>query len=180
MRYFVLLTILIFVNFTYAGNWVINPSDDGFIYNTGTVVTSSHIACSSTVRGILEFPIDALNGPIGAASLSVNPYGLPIFGPTVHLYGYQSTDGRLTSSDYYDGVFLGDWTLPSLDYGQDAHFDVTSFLKTVTTPYVGFNLRTDGSDAFSSLEYNHGHPSQLLALRSPASGRSPRRGRRKR
>jgi hypothetical protein len=150
-----------------ADSYVINPSDDGFIYSTGTVITISYLSCGGDTRGIVEFPINAINGQIETATLSVNPYGLPIFGPTVHLYGYQSTDGRLTSSDYYAGIFLGDWTLPNLGYGQDAYFDVTSFMKTVTTPYVGFNLRTEGSDCFSSLEYNYDHPSQLSVVTVP-------------
>jgi hypothetical protein len=118
------------------------------------------------VRGIIEFPV-SVNEQIVSASLSVNPYALPVFGQIVHLYGYQSTDGRVTVSDYSSGVFLGDWSLPSLGYGQDAYFDVTSFLKTITTPYVGFNLRPNGSDAFSSLEYNYGHPSQLSVSTIP-------------
>jgi len=167
MRYLILLTILFFVNFTYAGNWVINPSDDGYIYNTGFVATTSYLSCGSTIRGIAEFPIASINEQIETATLSVNPYGLPIFGPTLHVYGYGSTDGKLTSSDFDAGVFLGDWILPNLGYGQDAYFDVTSFMKTATTSYVGFNLRADGSDCFSSLEYNYGHPSQLSVSTIP-------------
>jgi len=167
MRYLVLLTILIFVNFTYAGNWVINPSDDGSIYDNGNVVTSAYLLCSGYIQGVAEYPIDSINGQIETATLSVNPNALPLMSPIVHVYGYSSTDGRLTSSDYNAGVFLGDWTLPNLACGQDAYFDVTSFLKTVTTPYVGFNLRTASTDLFSSLEYNEGHPSQLTVTTVP-------------
>jgi hypothetical protein len=158
--------LLILSGSAYAGNWVINPSDDGFIYDTGFVATSSYLTCGGNTRGIVEFPLN-VNAQIVSASLSVNPYSLPIFGQTIHLYGYQSTDGRLTYSDYASGIFLGDWTLPPLGYGQDAYFDVTSFLKTVTTSYVGFNLRTEGADGFSSLEYNYGHPSQLSVYTVP-------------
>jgi hypothetical protein len=150
-----------------ANHYVINPSDDGSIYDNGNVVTFAYLLCSGYIRGVVEFPTDSINGQITSATLSVNPYALPLWGPTVHVYGYSSTDGILTSSDYNAGIFLGNWTLPDLGYGQDAYFDVTSFLKTVTTPYVGFNLRTDDTDVFSSLEYNYGHPSQLTVKTIP-------------
>ncbi len=146
---------------------VINPSDDGSIYDNGNVVTSAYLMAAGYIRGVVEFPISAIDGQIEKATLSVNPYGLPLWGPVVHLYGYPSNDGSLTSSDYDAGVFLGDWSLPDLGYGEDAYFDVTNFLKTVTTPYVGFNLRTEGTDVFSSLEHNYGHPSQLSVVYIP-------------
>jgi hypothetical protein len=161
MRYLVLLTILIFVNFTYAGNWIINPNDDGYIYPWGVVNTNLDVVCGGAGQGVIEFPIDSINGKIQEATLSINPYALPLWSPIVHVYGYSSNDGLLTMSDYDAGVFLGDLTVSNLSFGQDAYFDVTSFLKTVTTPYVGFNLRTEHTDVFSSLEENYGHPSQL-------------------
>jgi hypothetical protein len=150
-----------------AKSYVINPSDDGSIYHNGGVATHAYLMCSGSIRGVVEFPIDAINEPIQTSTLSVNPYGLPLWDKTVHVYGYSSNDGDLTSSDYNAGVFLGDWVLPDLGYGEDAYFDVTAFMKTATTPYVGFNLRTEGGpDVFSSLEYNYGHPSQLSVVTS--------------
>jgi hypothetical protein len=153
--------------------FVINPSDDGSIYDNGNVVTFAYLLCSGYIRGVAEFPISAIIGQIEKATLSVNPYGLPLWGPVVHVYGYPSYDGRLTSSDYNAGVFLGDWALPNLGYGEDAYFDVTAFMKTVTTPYVGFNLRTEGTDVFSSLEYNYGRPSQLSGVLIPEPSTPP-------
>ncbi len=167
MRYFVLLTISIFVNFTYAGNWVINPHDDGYIYPWGVVNTNLDLMSGGACQGVVEFPIGSINGTIQKATLSINPYALPLSSPTVHIYGYSSTDGILTMSDYDAGAFLGDLSVSNLSFGQDAYFDVTSFLKTVTTPYVGFNLRTDNTDVFSSLEENYGHPSQLSVSTIP-------------
>jgi hypothetical protein len=144
-----------------ANSYVINPSDDGSIDIYGHVFTSDYFLCSNDSRGIVEFPLDSINGQITTAILSVNPYALPLSESTVQVYGYSSTDGLLTISDYDAGAFLGNWTLPDLNFGQDTYFNVTSFMKTVTTPYVGFNLRSDDVDIFSSLEYNYGHPSQL-------------------
>jgi hypothetical protein len=171
MRYIVLLTILIFANFTYASNWVINPNDDGYIYPWGTVNTELIVLCGNAGQGVIEFPIYFINETIQKATLSINPYALPLWSPIVSVYGYSSTDGLLTMSDYDAGVFLGDLTVSNLSFGQDAYLDVTSFLKTVTTPYVGFNLRTEHTDVFSSLEENCGHPSQLSisAIPEPAT-----------
>jgi len=39
-------------------------------------------------------------------------------------------------------------------------------------PFLAFNFRSTGADVFSSLEYNYGHPSQLLvttAVTEPTS-----------
>jgi hypothetical protein len=49
----------------------------------------------------------------------------------------------------------------NLSYGQDAFFDVTAFIRATKAPFYAFNLRTTGTDVFSSLEYNYGHPAQL-------------------
>jgi hypothetical protein len=150
----------------------INPSDDGraSMNGGGFVNTTDYVICAPDNRGLIEFSLNSIDGQIGTATLTVNPYGLPLWGNPVQVYGYSSIDGKLTLSDYDAGIFLGSWTLPNLNIGQNAFFDVTSFLKTVTTPYVGFNLRSDGTDVFASLEYNHGHPSQLLVTTIPEPG----------
>jgi hypothetical protein len=152
-----------------ANSIVINPSDDGYcsIYD-GQVHTSTYLTTGGDIRGLVEFPISAVYGQIEKATLSVNPRALPLWSPVVSVYGYPSNDGRLTSSDCGEGAFLGYLLLPSdLRTGEDAYFDVTTFLKTVTTPYVGFNLRTANTDVFSSLESNYGHPSQLSVVFIP-------------
>lgn len=143
---------------------VISPSDDGSIYSSGSVSDSAYLLASGSIQAVTEFSTAQITGAVSEALLSVNPYGLPLWGPVVHVYGYESTDGQLTSSDYNAGTFLGDWVLPSLGYGEAAFFDVTSFLSSVTSDFVGFNLRTDsgGTNVFSSLEYNYGSPSQLI------------------
>jgi hypothetical protein len=147
---------------------VIEPSDDGSIYSNGSVITFAYLMSSSSIRGVVEFPLYSITVPIKEAVLSVNPYGLPLWDKTIALYGYESTDGILTFADYDAGVFLGIWTIPeSLGFGEDTFFDVTDFLKTVTTSYVGFNLRTEGTDVLSSIEYNYGHPSQLTITLIP-------------
>jgi len=146
---------------------VINPNDDGSIYDNGGVVTYAYLLSSYSIRGVVEFPLNSIAGTIEGSSLSVNPYGLPLWDKTVEVFAYESNDGILTSADYNAGVFLGIWTLPDLGYGQDAFFDVTGYLQSATSPFIGFNLRTDeGADVFSSLEYNYSHPAQLTITES--------------
>ena len=95
--------------------------------------------------------------------LTLNPYGLPLFGPNVDVYGYGTSIGQLDDTDANAGTFLGTLVLPpNLGYGEDAFFDVTAFVANTHAPFLAFNLRSVGTDVFSSLEFNYGHPSQLL------------------
>ena len=149
---------------------VINPVDDGSIYSSGSVSSSAYLMASGSIQAVAEFSTSDISGSVSQALLSVNPYGLPLWGSTVYVFGYYSFDGKLTSSDYDTGTFLGEWGIPStLGYGEDTYFDVTSFINGITSPYAGFNLRTDsgGTDVFSSIEYNYGHPAQLIVTSSP-------------
>ncbi|MDH4023345.1 MAG: hypothetical protein OEV14_09485, partial [Gammaproteobacteria bacterium] len=90
----------------------------------------------------------------------------------VDVYGYGTAEGSLVESDGFAGTYLGTWQIPeNLGFGQDTYFDVTAFLATVNAPYVAFNLRSDtGTDVFSSLEYNYGHPAQLSVTTVPVPG----------
>jgi hypothetical protein len=150
----------------------INPSDDGWADDGYWVYTHDYVEVTAGgYCGEIEFPMAAVPQPISQATLSVNPYGLPLPVTTIAVYGYPDTDGRITAADWNVGTFLGNWSLPTnLAYGQDVFFDVTTFLRNVSSPYVGFNLRPvsgGGADVFSSLEYNYGHPSQLTVTSIP-------------
>ncbi|MFA5164971.1 MAG: PEP-CTERM sorting domain-containing protein [Candidatus Omnitrophota bacterium] len=153
-----------------ASALVINPSDDGSVYLDGGVLTNCYLTACEPTRGVVEFPTSQILWPISTAYLSVNPYGLPLWSKTVQIYGYGSSDGQLTSSDYDAGNYLGVLILPEdLGYGEDALFEVTSFMQGVSTPFVGFNIRSEyaKTDIFSSLEYNEGHSAQLLVSPIP-------------
>jgi hypothetical protein len=54
-----------------------------------------------------------------------------------------------------------------MDYGKDVAFDVTEFVAATNAQYLAFNLRTDGTYLFSSLENNYGHPAQLHVTSIP-------------
>ncbi len=156
----------------------IDPTSDGSLYvceNCNVVSDDAYVLVSGYIQGAIKFSSAPITGPIGQAFLTLNPYGLPL-GPTVDVYGYGSSNGQLEESDADAGTFLGTLTLPpDLGFGEDAFFDVTSFLLNVSAPYIAFNLRSDDTDVFSSLEHNYGHPSQLLitlaqTVPEPSSG----------
>lgn len=151
---------------------VINPSDDGALYvcdGCNTVSNGGYVTVAGYIQGIVKFSTALISGPVGQALLTVNPYGLPLGNLNVDVYGIEANSGTINASDANAGTFLGTMYLPStLGYGQDASFDVTAFVASAISPFVGFNLRNSGgSDIFSSIEYNYGHPSQLRVTQAP-------------
>jgi len=156
-----------------ADTVTINPSDDGTL-NTcegcNTVDRSASVLVSGKyIQGIVRFPMAGIAGSISQAVLTVNPYGLPLFDLNVGVYGISAGGAIISADDANAGTFLGTMHLsPDLGYGQDATFDVTPFLTGVSGFFVGFNLRnTGGTDVFSSIEINHGHPAQLQVSTVP-------------
>lgn len=162
-----------------AGPITIDPTSDGSLYvcdECNIVSDDAYVLVDGYIQGAIKFSSLPITGPISQAVLTLNPYGLPLWGPTVDVYGYGTSSGQLEESDANAGTFLGTLTLPpDLGFGEDAFFDVTSFLLNVSAPYIAFNLRSENTDVFSSLEYNYGHPSQLLitlaqTVPEPSSG----------
>ena len=146
---------------------VVKPTSDGSVYPCGgcdTVFDGAYVLASGGTQGDVKFSMASLQGRQSQVLLALNPYGLPLWGKNVDIYGYDTSVGALAASDADAGTFLGTLVLPDdLGFGQDATFDVTSFVDGVHSAYVGFTLHTTGLDIFSSLEYNYGHPSELLA-----------------
>jgi hypothetical protein len=145
---------------------VVDPTSDGSLYvcpGCNVVSDDAYVLVAGYIQGAIKFSSAPITAPIGQAFLTLNPYALPLFGPSIDIYGYGTSEGQLVESDADAGVYIGTLLLPpNLGFGQDAFFDVTSFLMTVNAPFIAFNLRSEGTDVFSSLEYNYGHPSQLL------------------
>ena len=160
-----------------AAQAVVKPTSDGSLYTCAgcnTVSDGAYVLASGYIQGDVKFSMASLQGPQARVLLTVNPYAEPLWDKTVDVYGYGTSVGALAASDANAGTFLGTLVLPEhLGYGQDASFDVTSFVNSVHAPYVAFNLRTTGTDVFSSLEYNDGHPSELLATAMPAAAAVP-------
>ncbi|MEO8751609.1 MAG: PEP-CTERM sorting domain-containing protein [Casimicrobiaceae bacterium] len=146
----------------------IDPVSDGSLYTCeGCTVVSDgdYVVTAGYIQGAIKFPSAPIAAAVLQAVLTINPYGLPLFGPYVDVYGYGTFLGQLDASDANAGTVLGTLALPeNLDYGQDAFFDVTAFVSSTAAPFLAFNLRSTGSNVFSSLEYNYGHASQLLVV----------------
>ncbi len=144
------------------------PVADGTIYSSATAITDQYVIAAVSLQGALEFATFD-TGRFLSFQLALNPYALPLYDPTVNIYGYGNADGAITGADYNTGTLLGTLTLPpGLGYGEDAFFDVTAFVRSVPGAYFGFNLRTDsGTDVFSSLDYNYGKPSRLVGTPVP-------------
>jgi hypothetical protein len=157
---------LLLVGSASADPITIDPTSDGSLYvcdGCNVVADGDYVLVDGYIQGAIKFSSAPITGPVGSALLSLNPYGLPLWGPSIDVYGYGTTEGQLVDADANAGTYLGTWNLPAdLGFGQDAYFDVTSFLMTVSAPFIAFNLRSTGTDVFSSLEFNYGHPSQLI------------------
>jgi len=135
---------------------IINPSDDGALYtcaDCNPVNNGAYLLVAGYIQGIVIFPTATITGPVETALLTVNPYGLPLFGPDVDIYGIPENRNTISAQDANAGTYLGTLHLPSLGFGEDASFDVTAFIATNKSPYVGFNLRdASGADVFSSID----------------------------
>jgi hypothetical protein len=154
-----------------AAPLVINPTSDGSLYvcsGCNTVSDGAYLMASGYIQGDVKFSTASIHAPITKALLSLNPYALPLWGTSVQIYGYGTAIGALDASDANAGDYLGTLVLPNLGFGEDVFFDVTDFMKTLSAPFAAFNLRTEpsGTDVFSSLEYNYGHPAQLTITES--------------
>lgn len=167
------VSVFVFSVAAYAAPITINPTSDGSLYTCdgcNIVSDGNYVGASGYIQGAIKFSSSGVSGTVTSAMLSVNPYGLPIWDSTVDIYGYGTSIAQLDVTDANAGVFLGTLTLPpGLGFGEDAFFDVSTFVANTRTPYLAFNLRADegGGVLFSSLEFNYGHPSQLIVTAVP-------------
>ncbi len=169
------LVLVLLCSSRLAADTIVNPIDDGSIYglapSPNSVSHGAYVLTSGYIRGAMLF--QAFDSTVNEKFyLTVNPYGLPVWDLTVDVYGYGSTSSSILGTDYDLGQFLGTLNIPaSIGYGQDTRLDVTAFLRSANSPYYGFILRTNsGTDVFSSLEYNYGHPSRLVGVPDSAPG----------
>jgi hypothetical protein len=167
-------SLILFVSSAaHASLITINPTSDGSLYTGSTVVidNNSYLMTDRGLQGVVKFSSAAIDAPVQSAFLTVNAYGLPLWGRNVDIYGYGSSIGTLTTADANAGTFLGTLVLPiNPVYGQDIYFDVTSFVSSAIAPFFAFNLRSNDMNIFSSREYNYGHPAQLIVSTVPEPG----------
>lgn len=145
---------------------VFTPVTDGIVYSTGATQTDIFLALGTTTQGILKFrAFDST--PYQSIALVLSPYGLPIVDNMVGIYGFGSSDSIIRGSDYNVGSYLGTMMIPpDATWGQLVSFDVTSFVRSSSMAFLGFDLRSGGT-VLSSLEYNYGIPPELAAFSLP-------------
>lgn len=150
---------------------VLNPTDDGSIYSSGSIVTGNYLTAAGSVRGVAVFSTNVLVGSIQSAFLEVNPYGLPV-APTGRLYAMAASGSSIVIGQYSGGSDLGLITFPtSITFGQVQRFDVTGFMQALAADHVAFRLETSsGIMTLSSLEFNYGKPAQLVVTLVPEPG----------
>jgi hypothetical protein len=158
----------------------ITPVADGSIANwpdaSVTIVTNSRLHVDRIRTGVLEFR-NFQSQSYRSIRLSLNLYGLPVYTPSVRVYGYDYADGLITANDAQRGRYLGRLLLPEdLGFGEETFFDVTRFVHSVRGNRFGLALKSDDDTAeFSSLEMNYGTPPHLVATRWPDFTRRGRR-----
>jgi hypothetical protein len=164
MKTFILYSLLVLLVQLSASavTTVLKPVSDGSVNASGAVLTSFYVQTGGSFEGDLQFTTFSTSTTT-SVQLELNPYAEPLFGNPLNVYGYNNAAGQLQSSDYNAGTFLGALTLPNnLNFGQAVYFDVTAFVKSVSTPYFGFELQSGGVDQFSSSAINYGLPPELI------------------
>lgn len=142
------------------------PIADATIFDTGFFWNNGSIALTPRSCGIIEFQNFKSEG-YNSIRLSLNPYALPLFGPTIQVYGYATSEPGITADDCGQGEFIGTWTLPDLTFGEETFFDVTKFIHSTKAKFFRFVLHSDGLDVFCSLDINYGTPPRLVATHHP-------------
>jgi len=134
-----ILGSFLFATASEAAVITINPTSDGSLYTCegcNTVSDGAYVLTSGYIQGAVKFSSTPITDIVSNATFTLNLYGLPLWGPTVDVYGYGTSIGSLVASDANAGTFLGTITLPqNLGYGQDVFFDVTSFVASTSSPY---------------------------------------------
>ena len=95
----------------------IDPTSDGSLYTCAgcnVVSEGAYVLVSGYIQGAVKFSSDSIVGTVTRAFLTLNPYGLPLFGPVVEVYGYGTAIGQLDETDANAGTFLGLLLLPRI------------------------------------------------------------------
>lgn len=157
-------TFLVLVAFTSASaqQVIVHSTDDGEVFSNGTVSDLGYLETSAgSLEGDIHFAaFDASADP--SIELEINPYGEPLSGSQISVFGFDNATAMLQASDYGAGTLLGTWNVAGLGFGQETFFDVTPFVKSVKGPYFGFELQSNGLDLFSSTTHNYGTPPELI------------------
>lgn len=150
----------------YAATTIL-PVSDGDIQICGdscTLVDSSspEMISSSYLQAIVKFPQLSTETMIESALLSVHRGPYQAWWNELSIYGYSTDEKNISTTDRDAGEYIGTFTLPeTFYYSGNAYFDVTSFVKGATGPYLSFNIRAPNSVSMGTLE-SSGGPAKLI------------------
>lgn len=155
---------------------VINPSIDGALlspkFNPVVFLQGGYFLTGPNSQGVVRFqtPTNLHDGD--SATLTLYPAGLPLRGPVEYVYAYESNDLIVATTEYNAGAFLGQIDIPAnSNFSSKFTFDVTSIIKSTKSPYVTFNLRSDGDNSFTAINgYSFQTPTQLTVTSIPELG----------
>jgi hypothetical protein len=159
---------------------LIQPVDDGEIFNNQPYYPNSAAKYGyvgvdgSRIQGALIFP-SFDSSVYTTIYLALKVYAVPLHGSSLYISGFDdASDGVFSASDYGRGTLLGTLYFPSpslVTWDDTLLYDVTTFVQSTTADYFGILLSAPngGGGTFSSLEFNYGQPSGLLAIPEPTS-----------
>jgi len=166
---FIIGALYIAISGTCEAAQVITTVSEGTIYNllpTGSVGNTG-VYTSSYIDGDIKFSAQPISKPVSNAMLKVWEVGTPIWDQNVQVFGFGSNVKALDISDIGAGSFIGTMDVSS---GLGT-LDITSFVNSMNSPYLGFRLVTTsllGGDAFGS--HALGHPSEISFASGPGGG----------
>lgn len=147
---------------------VITTVSEGAIYNLppNSSVTNTGVYNGSYIDGDIKFSAQPMSKPVSNAILKVWEIGTPIWEPNVQVFGFGSNVKALDITDIGAGSLIGTMDVSS-GFGT---LDITSFVNSMNSPYLGFRLVTPGllGDAFGS--HALGHPSEISFTSGPGGG----------
>jgi hypothetical protein len=130
---------------------------------------SNFLNIFTVTRGILEFDISSITGPVQNATLTFEVNSLSGPNTTVDIFGYAG-NGIAELADAY----LGNSVLGSIDVDNPTMYnlDVTSFINGLLTggsQHAGFNLRMSSEYSQSGVGYDN----EINIVTSSSAGYTP-------
>lgn len=148
----------------------INPSIDGTIQNQ-TFLQGSSVTSASWALGVVRFLTPILQEG-DTVTLKLYPSALPLRGPTEYISAYESDDLTVNPTAFNITTRVGQIDIPaSSDFSSVFSLDVTNFVKSANSPYITFELRSDGMNSFTALGgYSFQKPTQIVITSIPEPG----------
>jgi hypothetical protein len=93
-----------------------NPVDNGSLYTCSgcnPAPSRSYVLVDGYIVGEVDFSTAPFQGQVQNALFSANPYGLPLFGPQLNVYGFASSSSTISQTDLVSPTLVRDFDLAS-------------------------------------------------------------------